>query len=56
MSVICFVIGAVLFGLLGLDVIDSAKNDDIFEFASMFVAAGLAFGGHGYQWLPWARP
>lgn len=55
MSVICFVIAAVLFGLLGLDVIDGPKNDDIFEFGAMFVAAGLAFGGHGYNYLPWNR-
>lgn len=55
MSVICFIIAAVLFGLMGLDVIAGAKQDDIFEFASMFVAAGLAFGGHGYNYLPWNR-
>jgi hypothetical protein len=56
MSIFCFVIAGVLFGLMGLDVITGPKQDDIFEFASMLVAAGLAFGGHGYQWLPWARP
>ncbi len=39
---ICFVIAAVLFFLMGFNVIEGAKQADIFEIASGLVAAGLA--------------
>lgn len=45
MSLIFFVLAFALFVLLGLDVIDGPRNDDVFEFASAFVALGLALGG-----------